>query len=101
MLFKSKVRLLPNNNSVIFERLIRSAISAQESQAASESSMLYEISVDNDLVAKVMEGVEYTESETDFLRTFGIWDEICTSQIFLLICKHTTLCRAVMNSDDD
>lgn len=43
--------MLPNNNSVILERLIRSAISAQESQAASESSMLYNISVDNDLVA--------------------------------------------------
>lgn len=43
--------MLPNNNSVILERLIRNAISAQESQAASESSMLYNISVDNDLVA--------------------------------------------------
>lgn len=43
--------MLPNNNSVILQRLIRSAISAQESQAASESSMLYNISVDNDLVA--------------------------------------------------
>lgn len=43
--------MLPNNNSVIIERLIRNAISAQESQAASESSMLYNISVDNDLVA--------------------------------------------------
>ena len=43
--------MLPNNNSVILQRLIRSAISAQESQAASERSMLYNISVDNDLVA--------------------------------------------------
>ena len=43
--------MLPNNNSVIIERLIRNAISAQESQAASESSMLYNISVENDLVA--------------------------------------------------
>lgn len=93
--------MLPNNNSVILERLIRSAISAQESQAASESSMLYNISVDNDLVAKVMEGVEYIESETDLLRTFDIWDKICSSQIFSLICVHTTLCRTVMNSDDD
>lgn len=98
---KSKVRLLPNNNSVILERLIRGAISAQESQAASESSMLFDISVDNNLVTKVMEGVEYIESETDLLKTFGIWDEICSSQIFSLICKHTTLCRTVMNSDDD
>ena len=93
--------MLPNNNSVIIERLIRNAISAQESQAASESSMLYNISVDNDLVAKVMEGVEYIESETDLLRTFDIWDKIWSSQIFSLICVHTTLCRTVMNSDDD
>ena len=93
--------MLPNNNSVILERLIRNAISAQESQAASESSMLYNISVDNDLVANVMEGVEYIESETDLLRTFDIWDKICSSQILSLICVHTTLCRTVMNSDDD
>lgn len=87
--------MLPNNNSVILQRLIRSAISAQESQAASESSMLYNISVDNDLVANVMEGVEYIESETDLLRTFDIWDKICSSQILSLICVHTTLCKTV------
>ena len=68
----SKVRILPNNNHGILEMLIKSAISDHESQVTSEGSMLFGISVDKKLAAKVIEGVEFIVSEADLLKSFGI-----------------------------
>ena len=97
---RSKVRVLSNNNHAILERLIKSAIFDHESQATSEDSMLFDISVDKNLAAKVMEGVEFIESEAD-LKSFGIWDETCSSRIFSLIPEHTAMCTIEMDSNDD
>lgn len=98
---RNKVRFLPNSNRAILERLIKSAISDHESQVTSEGSMLFDISVDKDLAAKVMEGVEFVASEADLLKSFGIWDETCSSQIFSLISEHTAICTTEMDSDND
>lgn len=98
---RSKVRFLSNDNRVILERLIKSAISDHESKVASECSTLFDISVDKNLAAKVVEGVEFIESEADLLKSFGIWDETCSSQIFSLISAHTVMCTTEMDSDDD
>ena len=98
---RSKVRFLPSNNRAILERLIKSAISDHESQAMSERSMLFDISVDENLPAKVMEGVEFIASEADLLKSFGIWDEACSSEIFSLTSEHTAMCTTEMDSNDD
>ena len=98
---RSKVRFLPNYNRAILERLIKSAMSDHESQATSEGSMLFDISVDKNLAAKVMEGVEFIASEADLLKSFGIWNETCFSEIFSLISEHTAVCTTEMDSDDD
>lgn len=98
---RSKVRVLSNNNRTILERLIKSAIFDHESQATSEGSMLFDISVDKNLAAKVMEGVEFIASEADLLKSFGIWDETCSSRIFSLISEHTAMCTIEMDSNDD
>ncbi|XP_068761461.1 ATP-dependent DNA helicase Q1-like [Montipora capricornis] len=98
---RNKVRFLPNSNRAILERLIKSAISDHESHATSEGSMLFDISVDTDLAAKVMEGVEFVASEADLLKSFGIWDETCSSQIFSLISEHTAICTTETDSDND
>ena len=98
---RGKVRFLSNSNHVILERLIKSAISDHESQLTSECSMLFDISVDKNLAAKVMERVEFIESEADLLKSFGIWDETCSSRIFSLICEHTAMCLTEMDSDND
>ena len=98
---RNKVRFLPNSNRAILERLIKSAISDHESQATSEGSMLFDISVDKDLAAKVMEGVEFVASEADLLKSFGIWDETCSSQISSLISEHTAICTTETDSDND
>ncbi|XP_068752409.1 ATP-dependent DNA helicase RecQ-like [Montipora capricornis] len=98
---RNKVRFLPNSNRAILERLIKGAISDHESQATSEGSMLFDISVDKDLAAKVMEGVEFVASEADLLKSFGIWDETCSSQIFSLISEHTAICTTETDSDND
>ena len=38
-----------------------------------------------------MEGIEFIETVADLLGTYGIWDEICSSQIFSLISIHAPL----------
>ena len=97
----NKVRFLADNNHVILEGLIKTAISDQESQAASDCPMSFDIPVDNNLTEKIMEGVEYVETEKDLLRNFGIWNEACSSKIFSLICEHTSMLGSEMNSDGD
>ena len=62
--------------------------------------MLFDMSVDKNVAAKVIEGAEFIESERDLLIHFGIWNEACSSKIFSLICEYTSLCTSVMNSDD-
>ena len=88
---KSRVRFLSDNNRAILEMSIKRAILDHPSQATSECSILFDISVDKNLAAKVMEEVEFIESEADLLKLFGIWDETCSSQIFSLISEHTTI----------
>ena len=97
---RNKVRSLSNENRIILERSIKSVIAEHESPATSDCIMLFEISVHKNVAAKVIEGVEFIESERDLLINFGIWDEACSSKIFSLICEHTSLCTTVMNSDD-
>ena len=63
--------------------------------------MLFDISVDKNLATKVMERVEFIESEADLLKSFGTWDEACSSQNFPLVSEHTTMCTTEMDSDDD
>lgn len=60
----------------------------------SDCSVLFHISVDNNLATKVMEGVEFMES-------VGIWNEACSSQNFSLASEHTTTCTTERDSDDD
>ena len=63
--------------------------------------MLFDISVDDHVAEKVIEGVEYVKTEKDLLRTFGIWDEASSSKIFSLICEHTSMCGTEMNCDNE
>lgn len=44
-----------------------------------------------------MEGVEYIESESDPLDTYGIWDETCSSNIFSYISKYAPLIQGNRN----
>ena len=96
---RSKVRFLSNDNRVILEMLIKSTISDHNSQGTSECSVLFDIYVDKNLATKVMDGVEFIESEADLLKSFGIWEEACSSQIFSLISEYTAMCTTEMDSD--
>ena len=44
-----------------------------------------------DLADKIMEGIEFIETAADLLGTYGIWDEICSSQTFSSISIHAPL----------
>ena len=68
---RSKVRFISNNDCVILERFIKSTISEHKSQGTSDCSVLFHISVDNNLATKVMEGVELMELV--LLRTFHLY----------------------------
>ena len=53
--------------------------------------MLFSFSNENNLLQKIMEGIEYIEKESDLLNTFGIWDETCSSKIFSFITQYAPL----------
>ena len=97
---RSKVRFLSNDNRVILEMLIKSTISDHNSQGTSECSVLFDIYVDKNLATKVMDGVEFIKSEADLLKSFGIWEQACSSQNFSLISEYTAMCTTEMDSDD-
>ena len=63
-----------------------------ESIKAKEIRLFGFRSPDNkDLAEKIIEGIEFIETAADLLGTYGIWDEICSSQIFSLISIHAPL----------
>ena len=37
---------------------------------------------------KIMEGIECIEAESDLFETYGIWNESCSSKIFLPISQY-------------
>ena len=88
---RNQVRSLSNDNRIILERSIKSVIAEHESPATSDCIMLFDISVDKNVAAKVIEGVEFIESERDLLINISIWDEACSSKIFSLIWGTKTL----------
>ena len=42
-------------------------------------------SLEKDLTCKIIENIEYIETESNLLHDFGIWDEECASEIFAAI----------------
>ena len=88
MVIRNKVRLLPNNNKIMLEELISNELYHEIDHNISDSLMLFSHPVQqlqvHDLVEKIMAGIEFIETESDLLETYGIWNEQCSSKIFFI-----------------
>ena len=91
VMVKNKVRMLPNVNKTILEELIFSELFDQETHITSDSVMLFTSPVEADLARKIINGIEYIQTESDLLETYGLWNETCSSNIFSLISKYAPL----------
>ena len=94
-----KVRRLLDDDTVL-KSLINMALSDYQTESTSDCSLLHSMSIDSDLADNIVKQVEYIETESDLLNSFGIWDEVCSSKIFALISEHT-LCDGVATRDQD
>ena len=84
-----KVRMLTINNRAILKEKIYCEVSSRERLVKSEIPLLPSIEVD--IVDKIMEGIEYLETEADLLLTYDMWDEDISSKIFELILTYAPL----------
>lgn len=84
-----KVRMLAITNRAVLKEKICCEVLRDKNPVNSE--MLSIPSVEVDVVDKMMEGIEYIETESDLLLTYGIWDEDLSSKIFGLISAHAPL----------
>ena len=91
---KPRVRALPSEKKTLLQACILSQLEKLvDSIKAKEIIRLFDCrSPDNkDLADKIMEGIKVIETAADLLGTYGIWDEICSSQTFSLISIHVPL----------
>ena len=90
---KPRVRALPSDKKTLLQAcILRQLEKLDDSIKAKEIIRLFDSrSPDKDLADKIMGGIEFIETAADLLGTYGIWDEICSSQIFSLISVHAPL----------
>jgi hypothetical protein len=87
-----KVRCLLDEDTVL-KSFINIVLSDYQTESTSDCSLLHSMSIDKDLADNIVKQVEYIETESDLLNSFGIWDEVCSSKIFALISEHTCVMR--------
>ena len=91
---KPRVRALPGDKKTLLQACILGQLKKlDDSIKAKEVIRLFDCRSPNnkDLADKIMEGIEFIETTADLLGTYGIWDEICSSQTFSLISIHASL----------
>ena len=88
---KPRLRTMPADSKTVLNELISSELRDFEAQSNFTSLMLFSISNENNLLQKIMEGIEYIEKESDLLNTYGIWDETYSSKIFSFITQYAPL----------
>ena len=88
------------DDDIVLKSLINMALSDYQTESTSDCSLLHSLSIDRDLADNIVKQVEYIETESDLLNSFGIWGELCSSKIFALISEYT-LCDDVITQDQD
>ena len=84
---KPRVRALPSNKKTFLHACILSQLEKLDESIKAKEIMLFDCRSPD----KIMEGIEFIETAADLLGTYGIWDKICSSQIFSLISTHAPL----------
>jgi len=94
-----KVRTLPTDNKTVLEELNFSELNEFETPTDFTGATLFSFTCEKNLIQKIMEGIEFIETESDLLDTCGIWDETCSSKIFFFITKYAPLVELGNTSD--
>lgn len=95
---KHKVRALPTENKAVLEELIFSELNEFEAPTSLPGEMLFSFSHEQNVLQKIMEGIDYIETESDLLDDYKIWNETCSSKIFLL---HKQICSLIEENTSD
>ena len=91
---KPRVRALPSEKTLLQACILSQLEKLDESIKAKEIRLFDCRSQDKkDLAEKIIEGIKFIETAANLLGTYGIWDEICSSQIFSLISIHAPLIK--------
>ena len=88
---KRKVRAMPNENKAALEELIFSELNEFEAHTSLPGEMLFSFSHEKNVLQKIIEGIDYIETESDLLDDYKIWNETCSSEIFSFISKYAPL----------
>ena len=86
-----KVRSLPSENKAVLEELIFSELNEFEAHTSLPAEMLFSFSDEKNVLEKIMEGIDYIETESDLLDDYQIWNETFSSKIFSFISKYAPL----------
>ena len=71
-----KGRAVPNENKAVLEELIFSVeLNEFEAYTSLPGEMLFSFSHEKDVLQKIMEGIDYIETEPDLLDDYKIWNE--------------------------
>ena len=94
---KPRVRVLPADNKTVLEELTYSELVDFEAKANSTGMMLFSFSNQENLLQRIMKGIEFIRTESDLLDTYGIWDETCSSKVFSFISQYAPLIQCETN----
>lgn len=82
----------------MLEELIFSELNEFEAPTSLPGEMLFSFSHEQNVLQKIMEGIDYIETESDLLDDYKIWNETCSSKIFLL---HKQICSLIEENTSD
>ena len=95
-----RVRVLPADNKTVLEELTHSVLVDFEAKPDSTGMMLLCFSNQENLLQRIMKGIEFIRTESDLLDTYGIWDETCSSKIFSFISQYAPLIQCETSDHD-
>ena len=75
----------------MLEELIFSELNEFEAHTNLPAEMLFSFSHEKNVLLKIMEGIDYIETESDLLDDYKTWNETCSSKIFSFISKYAPL----------
>ena len=75
----------------VLEELIFSELDEFEALTSLPGEMLFSFSHEKNVLEKIMEGIDYIETESDLLDDYNIWNENCSAKIFSFISKYAPL----------
>ena len=84
-------RALPTENKAVLEELIFTELNEFEAHTSLPGEMLFSFSHEQNVLQKIMEGIDYIETESDLLDDYKIWNETCSAKIFSFISKYAPL----------